>query len=189
MKIYAVVGSRALPPCGGQSITRACDSLIRAGGTLVVGCAAGADAAVLSAGLKGDYVKSVKCFAAFDFDGFGACKVSAVGIVKEFEAAGGAVTWLAGGKLAVPIRARLAMRAKVVVSEATAGCVGFLSSPDSVGTTRALELAVKRGLKVVVFPLEFDPSLLPSLGAGCWLPCKSGGVWSSAWVWSPTSFF
>lgn len=189
MRVFAVVGSRVLPPCGGRLVARVCAALVRSGGSLVVGCATGADSAALSAALSGGFVGSVRCFSAFSAGGVGACGVSAVGVVSAFEAAGGCVSWLAGGGLAVPVRARLAVRAAAVVSAASVGCVGFLSSPASVGTSRALLLAAGRGLRVVVFPVGFAPSLLPSLGAGVWLPCESGGVWSSAWVWSPTSFF
>jgi hypothetical protein len=176
MKIYAIVGSRGLRSAGVKLI---CDEIVSRGGQLVVGCASGVDAAVLSAALAGGYVDSVRCFAAFAAGGAGACGVSAVGVVSAFAAAGGCVSWLAGGGLSVPVRARLAVRAAAVVSAASAGCVGFLASSASVGSSRALSLAAARGLEVQAYPCGFDGEDLPIIGNGRWRQSDD------AWVWLP----
>jgi hypothetical protein len=178
MKSYAVVGSRSLWSSGVKLV---CNEIISRGAEIVVGCASGVDAAVLSAALSGGFVDSVRCFAAFDFDGAGACNVSAVDAVKKFEAAGGKITWLAGGGLNVPIRARLATRASAVINAANAGCIGFIDSPNSIGTARALTLAAKRGLEVKAYPCGFDGEDLPVIGDGRWRQSDD------TWVWLPNA--
>lgn len=188
---FAVVGSRSLSVSASPLVARVCSALVRSGGGLVVGCASGADEFVLSAALSLGFVSSVSCFSAFAADGSGSAgSVSAVSVVSAFAAAGGSVVWLAGGGLSVPVRARLAVRASVLVSAASAGCVGFLASPASVGSVRALSLAAARGLRVVCFPVGFSGALLPPLAAGGrWLPCASAGVWSAAWQWEQKTLF
>jgi len=183
--VVAVAGSRALPPAGLALVGPVCRSVVASGRSLVVGCAVGADAAVLSAGLP---VSAVRCFAAFGRGpGFaGAWRGSAAPAVGGFAASGGAVSWLAGGPLSLPLRARLASRTSAVVSAASSGCVVFFGSPASRGSALAARLAVGRGLPVFGFPVGFSGALLPSLGAGEWVPFSGFGVWASAWFWMPS---
>jgi hypothetical protein len=60
--IVAVAGSRTLPPQASPLVAAVCRSVLRSGRSLAVGCAVGADAAVLGAGLP---IGAVRCFAAF----------------------------------------------------------------------------------------------------------------------------
>lgn len=176
MKTYAIVGSRSLS----LPLRPLCEKILERNAEIVVGCATGVDASVLRAALAGGFVGRVRCFAAFDADGAGAAGgVSAVSVVSAFAAAGGRVSWLAGGGLSVPVRARLAVRAAAVVSAASAGCVGFLGSPTSVGSSRALSLAAGRGLEVQAYPCGFDGEDLPVIGDGRWRQSDD------AWVWLP----
>ena len=188
--VVAVAGSRALSGAGLALVGPVCRSVVASGRSLVVGCATGADAAVLSAGLP---VSAVRCFAAF---GSGPCyagawRGSATPAVGRYAASGGRVVWLAGGPVSVPLRARLASRTSAVVSAASAGCVVFFGSPVSRGSALAGRLAVGRGLPVFGFPLGFSGGFLPSLGSGFWLPFNGSGPWVSAWVWqsSQLGFF
>ncbi len=176
MKTYAVVGSRSLS----LPLRPLCEKILsQPNAEIVVGCATGVDASVLRAALAGGFVGRVRCFSAFDADGSGAAGgVSAVSVVSAFAAAGGRVSWLAGGGLRVAVRARLAARTSAVVSVASAGCIGFVTH-SSVGTSRALKLAAGRGLEVQAYPCGFDGEDLPVIGDGRWRQSDD------AWVWLP----
>ncbi len=177
--VVAVAGSRSLPAGGVALVAEAARVLAGSGCSLVVGCCRGADAAVLSA----VPASSVRVLCAFGPAGKGAGPVSAVAPVLAFAVAGGAVAWWAGGGPSVPLFARLARRTRAVVSCASSGLLLFPSSPASRGSWLAAELAVVRGLPVVVVPLGFAPSLLPSLGAGGWVCANASGVFAGAWRW------
>jgi hypothetical protein len=180
----AVAGSRSLSGAGLALVAPVCRSVLASGRSLAVGCAVGADAAVLSAGLP---VSAVQCFAAFGRGpGFaGAWRGSAASAVGRFAADGGRVSWLAGGPLSVPLCARLASRTSAVVSAASVSCVVFFASPASRGSALAARLAVGRGLAVFAFACGFPASRLPALGPGAWVPVSGAGVWSSAFRWVP----
>lgn len=177
--VVAVAGSRALPAGGAVLVAEAARALVASGCSLVVGCCRGADAAVLSA----VPVSRVRVLCAFGSAGEGAGPASAVGPVLAYASLGGAVAWWAGGGPSVPLFARLARRTRAVASCASSGLVLFPSSPESRGSCLAAELAVARGLPVVVVPLGFSPSLLPSLGAGGWVRANASGVFAGAWRW------
>jgi hypothetical protein len=176
--VAAVAGSRSLPPGGAPLVASVACSLVAAGASLVVGCAVGADAAVVSAVPPA----ALRILAAFGPGGAGAWAGSAVSTVWAFAATGGAVVWWAGGGPAVPLRARLAARTRAVVAEASAGLVVFFASPASRGSVLAAQLAAARGLPVVAFPLGLAPAQLPPLGCGSWVPAGGSGGWAGAWV-------
>ncbi|MCE0732425.1 hypothetical protein LWH48_06365 [Halomonas sp. G15] len=155
----------------------ACMLVVR-GHSLVTGCATGADRAAIASALAGRVpLASLQVLAAFGPGGEGACQVSAVASVRAIASSGGCVIWWAGGGPSVPVRARLAERAARVVATASAGLVAF---QPGTGSWRACRLAVRRGLPVVVFGQVLEP-----LGAGRWMPCPGGGIWSQAWLWCP----
>ena len=177
--VVALAGSRSLPPGGAALVARVAGALVRSGSALVVGCATGADAAVISSAPVGQ----VQCLAAFGPGGAGACRVSAVSQVVAHAASGGQVQWWAGGGVSLPLPVRLSRRTQAVVGAAGSGLVAFLASSSSRGSLLACRLAAARGLPVVVFPLGFSGAQLPALGAGQWVPCEQGGVWARAWQW------
>jgi hypothetical protein len=177
-RVVAVAGSRSLPPGGAPLVAGVARLLVAAGASLVVGCAVGADAAVVSAVPP----SALQVLAAFGPGRAGAWAGSAVSAVRAFAASGGSVSWWAGGGPAVPLRARLAARTRAVVVEASAGLVVFFASPASRGSVLAAQLAVARGLPVVAFPLGFAPVQLPALSVGSWAPAGGSGVWAGAWV-------
>jgi hypothetical protein len=177
--VVAVAGSRVLPAGGSELVAEAARVLAGSGCSLVVGCCRGADAAAFSA----VPVSRVRVLCAFGPAGEGAGPASAVSPVLAFAVAGGAVAWWAGGGSSVPLFARLARRTRAVVSHASSGLVLFPSSPESRGSWLAAELAVARGLPVVVVPLGFAPALLPSLGAGRWVRANASGMFGGAWRW------
>ena len=182
--VVAVVGSRSLPSGGVALVSRVACALSRTGHTLAVGCAFGADAAVLNCVIQDQIpVSSVQCFSAFGQDRSGSCAVSAVAMVSSFAALGGSVSWWAGGGALVPVRGRLVVRARAVVSSASVSVVAFFSSVSSVGTFKACQYGASRGLSVVAFPLGFSGSSLPLLGSGSWIPVGGSGVFSSAFKW------
>jgi hypothetical protein len=180
--VVAVAGSRSLSGAGLALVAPVCWSVVASGRSLAVGCAVGADAAALAAGLP---VSALQVFAVFDQAPAcaGAWRGSAAQAVADFAAVGGAVSWLAGGSLSVPLPARLAARTSAVVAQASAGCVLFFASPSSRGSALAGRLAVGRGLPVFAFPVGFPGSALPSLGAGAWVPFDGSGCWASSWLW------
>lgn len=190
--VVAVAGSRALSGAGLALVGPVCRSVLASGRSLSVGCAVGVDAAVLGS-VGAAFPGRVRCFAAFGpGPGFaGSWRGSDVAAVRRFAAHGGGVSWLAGGPLSLPLRARLASRTSAVVSAASVACVVFFSSPASRGSALAARLAAARGLPVVGFPCGFSGEFLPSLGSGSWVPFSGFGPWVSAWVWesSQLGFF
>ena len=183
MKTFAIAGSRSLHPDFTVLVAKICSLIISSGHGIVVGCATGADAAVLGAGLP---VSRVRCLAAFDkgprFDG--ACGVSAVNAVAAHAEAGGEVIWLAGGSLSLPLIVRLSNRTRAVIGAATNGLVVFFDSPQSHGSSLAARFAVNRGLPVFAFACGFPAPALPSIGVGEWVPSGLGGALANSFLWS-----
>lgn len=177
--VVAFAGSRSLGAAFAPLVSSAVASVLRSGRSVSVGCCVGLDALVLSSVPVG----SALCFAAFGAGGVGSCSLSAVGAVSAFAAAGGSVSFWAGGGSSVALPVRLSARTGAVVGAASVSCVVFFSSPSSVGSLLACRLAVGRGLPVFAFPCGFAGSALPSLGSGSWVAVGGSGVWSSAWRW------
>ena len=156
----AFVGSRVLSDTDCTLVSRLASSVVRAGGCVRVGCATGADRSALL-GASSVSVLAVSVFAAFGSDGQGSCQVSAVSDVSEFASQDGAVSWWSGGGPAVPLKVRLAVRARKVVS-GSSSVVAFFGGSNSVGTLRACQFAVSLGL--------------PVFGFACvWVFCRWGG--------------
>ncbi len=189
----AVAGSRSLPVGGAGVVAGVVQSLLVSGRSVVVGCASGADEAVVSAVLAAGESGRLRIFAAFGpisppwkaarYSAPGAFRTSAVSAVASATLAGVSVVWWAGGGSNVSLCARLAARTRVVVSAASGGLVVFFSSPGSRGSLLAARSAVGRGLPVVAFPLGFPAAQLPALGAGVWSLVSGASASASAWVW------
>jgi hypothetical protein len=187
--VIAVAGSRSLPPEASTLVTAVALELVAGGCSIVCGCCAGADAAVLAAlagagGCTAGAPLHVLC--AWGPGGAGAGPASAVDVVLAAARAGVPVDWWSGGGPSVPLRARLVARTRAVVAGASAGCVVFPTSPAVVGSGSwlAASAAVARELPVVAFPLGFPAAALPELGVGAWAPVGGSGVWVDAWLWS-----
>lgn len=179
--VVALAGSRALPPGGDSVVGDVVQSLQSSGCCLVVGCCTGADEVALRTSLPA----SVHVMCAFGPGGLGSCRWSAVDAIDFHYQFNGSISWWSGGGPLVPLRARLARRTQAVVSAASSGLVVFPSSPSARGSWLATRLAVSRCLPIVVFPMGFPPSQLPSLGTGSWVPVSGPGMWSLAWKWKP----
>jgi hypothetical protein len=202
-------GSRSLGSSFAALVSSVVSSVLAAGRSVAVGCAAGADAAVLSAALPlvsspSPSGPALRVFAAFGPGGLAnAGSASAVALVSRAAAAAGSpghgvaspvsVSWWAGGGPGVPLRGRLLSRSLALVSAVAgsgpgAGLVVFAGSPvlGGSGSWAAALAAVGAGLPVVVFPCGFSPACLPSLGPGSWVPAGSG-VWSGGWRWVPAA--
>ena len=180
--LVAVCGGRSLPGAFAPLVGRVCRSLVGSGRSLVVGCAVGADAFVLSSGVP---PSAVHVFAAFGPGGVGSCPVSNVAGVSAFAAAGGSVCWWRGGPRGVAVASRLVCRSQSVVVSASAGLVCFFASPQSRGSLLACQLAAGRGLPVVAFACGFPASALPLLGPGSWSAVGGSGCFSSGFRWVP----
>jgi len=176
-------GSRRLPVGSGALVSRVVGQVMAGGHPVLVGCASGADALVVSAAVH-IAPGQASVFCAFGRFGEGALgQVSNVAGVMAAASSGVSVQWWAGGGQSVPPRARLSRRTLSMVGAASAGLAAFFGSPSSRGTALACRHAVARSLPVAAFPLGFPGSQLPALGAGHWVPCQRGGVWSAAWHW------
>jgi hypothetical protein len=178
--VVALAGSRRLPPGGAALAARVARGLLGSGRSLVLGCCVGADVAALAACPVG---VPVRVLAAFGPGGSGAGRHSAVAQVRAFAAAGGAVSWWAGGGPAVPLAWRLAARTRAVARAGSGGAVVLFGSPGSRGSALACRAAAAQGSPVLAFPLGFPGALLPELGAGAWAPAGGAGVWAGAWQW------
>jgi len=227
--LVGVCGSRGLPSSSrsGGLVSSVVASVAASRRGLAVGCCVGADAAALSARLRLGFRSAVSggpalsVFAAFGPGGVGSWSGgSAVGLVARAASLASSpghgvcapvsVRWWAGGGSSVPLRSRLASRSSALVSAVAAsaasgpgaGLVAFVLSGrgGSVGSWRAVRLALASGLPVVVFPvvrwLSRPAGWRPSVAqeraglVGCfpcsfrgvgrvrWVPAASSGVWS-----------
>jgi hypothetical protein len=189
--VVAVAGSCSLPPEASVVVSAAARELVAGGCSIVVGCCAGADAAVLAAlaGAGGCAARApLRVLAAFGpvSPPWPAAHYTAPGVSRDYSAvaavadallAGADVRWWVGGGPSVPLRARLSRRTRAVVAEASA-LVVFPASPTVAGSGSwlAASAAADRGLPVIAFPLGFPAAALPELGAGAWVPVGSAGV-------------
>ncbi len=173
-------GSRSLSPS--PLLAQVVAAVLAAGAPVHVGCSAGADAQVVQCALRSASFQQDRVFAAFSSSGAGSWSGSAVAVVQAWAQAGGSVSWLAGGSLAVPMVARLIRRSLA----ALAGCsVAVFFSPGS-GSLAVASHAVKSGIPVFAFGPQ--PAAIPG-AAGAWSPSSFFGF--SCWQFQPAqqSFF
>jgi carbonic anhydrase/acetyltransferase-like protein (isoleucine patch superfamily) len=138
------------------------------GARVSVGCAVGADALVIGSALAQGAASSLAVHATFASSGAGAWSGSAVQVVQSAAAAGAPVAWLAGGALAVSLRARL-MRRSLAGLSGSALAVFF--SPGS-GSLAVAGQAVRQGIPVYVFGAS---PALPRGCAGRWVSVRLSG--------------
>lgn len=174
-------GSRRLPVGSGAQVAQVVGQVMGAGHPVLVGCASGADALVVKAGVA-MAPGQLAIFCAFGPSGASALgQLSNVAGVQAAASSGVPVQWWAGGGASLPPRVRLSQRTLAMVGAASGGLVAFFGSSASRGTALACRAAVAKGLPVVAFPLGFASSALPSLGAGHWVALS--GTWFGACQW------
>ena len=179
-------GSRSLAsPALVAPVVRA---ILASGQSIHVGCARGADQAVIQSALSipGGHSFLV-VFAAFGRGGAqsapGAWSGSAVSSVQAAARAGASVSWLAGGGLQLPLVARLMRRSRAALHGCSAS-VFFLASPGSPGSLAVAGHAVKSGQPVFAFACGFSgPPQAPRGCAGRWVSALFLGF--PCWCWSP----
>ena len=166
-------GSRSLAPS--PLLAQVVGAVLASGAPVNVGCSTGADQQVTTCALRSSSFQQVRVFAAFNPSGAGSCSVSAVRVVHAWAQAGGSVSWLAGGSLAVPLAARLIRRSLA----ALVGCsVAVFFSPGA-GSLAVASHAVAAGIPVFAFGPQ--PAAIPGV-AGGWSPSSFFGF--SCWQWS-----
>jgi len=167
-----VGGSRSLVPSApaGVALARFVGSL--GSRPIRVGCASGADALALA---SAPVPSVLSVFAQFSSSGAGAFGSSAVSAVFSARARGASVSFLAGGSLSVPVRARLIRRS--VAGFSGAGVAVFFA-PGS-GSLAVARRALAASVPVLVWAGGSAPSLpgfVPSRVSFCGL---------SFWFFSP----
>lgn len=157
--VVAFAGSRSVVPPALVPVVR---SVVASGRSVVVGCAAGADAAVAAAA-PGAVVVSAS----------GSARWSLAARTRRVVAAA-----VAGG----PGSALVAFPSVACPPACVPGPLASVVGGGS-GTWLAVALAVSSSLPVVVFlPSGVAP---PAWPGGVWLPAASSGLWSAAVRWSP----
>lgn len=205
--LVGFVGSRGWSGAGAL-VSGLVSSVLRSGRGLAVGCAVGADRAVLSAALAAGGAASVSVFAAFGASGLGAsASLSSVCGVRAAARAGAAVAWSPLAGAGVPFAGRCAARARALVSAVAAsgpgaGLVGLVAAPcpaglvpssspsrcwsgSGSGSWAALAFAAGLGIPVLVVPSCGSSALLPAWPGGSWVRASSSlsSPWFSAWRW------
>ena len=142
---------------------------------LHVGCATGADRQVISFvhSFRPSILPALRVFAAFSQSGAGSFSGSAVSSVQSFAAAGGWVSWLAGGSLSVPLVARLMSRSLAALQ----GCAAAVFFQPGVGSLKVARAALKQGIPVLVCQqgcpvapvLAVPPVVVSWFGMSFWL--------------------
>ena len=168
-------GSRSLSPS--PLLAQVVAAVLASGEPVHVGCATGADQQVIQCAHRSASFSQVRVFAAFGASGAGSWSGSAVAVVQAWAQAGGSVSWLAGGSLAVPMGARLMARS--VAGLAGASAAVFFA--PGVGSLKVAGVAVERGIPVFAFCKQ-APATGPRGAAGCWSP--SSFLSFSCWQWS-----
>jgi hypothetical protein len=166
-------GSRSLAGSLAQKLVFSVVSgVARRGSSVRVGCASGADALVINAALS--VAAPLAVFAVGSKAGAGFVKSSAVQSVKRAASYGASVTWLAGGPLSVPVRARLIKRSMAGVA-GSAQAVFFLASASSSGSLAVAARAAGSGVPVVALCVGFSgpPAALKGQ-PGQWVRVRSG---------------
>jgi hypothetical protein len=187
--VVGFCGSRSLPASAFPFVARVVASVVSRGFRVAVGCAVGADQAVLSARVALPFVPSssgpaLSVFAVGGPSGAGFWRGSALAAVRAAAALAVSpghglfspvsVSWWAGGPASVPLRARLLARSLALVSSLAAsfrpGLVAFVCGGPSVspGSWRSVVAAVRSGVPVVVFPVSSS-----SGAVGLWAGCSS----------------
>jgi hypothetical protein len=201
-------GSRSFPVAGASFVGEVVSAVVGRGLGVGVGCAAGADEAVLRSAVSAGAALSV--FAVGGSSGAGFWRCSAVSAVRAAASAGASVSWWAGGGSSVPLRRRLRARSaallSAVVASGSRGFVAFVGGAWAVspGSWSSVRAAVLSGVPVVVFPFSvvgcglvwgagafrsgsFPGGGLPSLarwcGPGSWVPAGSASLWGRGFRW------
>ncbi len=118
-------GSRSLSQNHFSFVSQVVQASLSAGASVHVGCAVGADQAVVHSALS--VPSSLFVFAQFSQSDQGSFSGSAVQSVLSAQAAGASVSFLAGGPLSIPLRARL-LRRSVAALRGCSFAVFFLSN-------------------------------------------------------------
>lgn len=192
-------GSRSLPAGAVGFVGRVVRSVLASRPVGVsVGCACGADAAVVSAVVAAGAASRLSVFAVFGPGGAGSWGGSAVSSVLAARAAGASVSFWAGGvppvsvsgaASGVGLRSRLAARSLACLSFAASGgpgggavffvVGGWRASPGSWASVRE---ALWLGLPVVVFPLREVSGGDVALGSSAFGPGFPGLPSLARWV-------
>ena len=152
-------GSRDLSDDFYPQVAQVIGAVMQMGCFVNVGCATGADEAVIEAALGCDPSR-LSVFAQFSETGEGSFSASAYVPVLAAKKAGAPVSFLAGGHLGIPLNHRLMLRSLVALS-GCAGSVFFLSSSFSPGSLKVAASAVKKNQIVYAIPCGFSGSPVP----------------------------
>jgi predicted Rossmann fold nucleotide-binding protein DprA/Smf involved in DNA uptake len=179
-RLFAVVGSRSLPPSWAGRVSRVVSSLLARGCRVGSGGALGADLFALQALVRSGRSACTGSRVFLPASLAQAPAASRKALLK-FQAAGGEV--VSGPATQSGRRefiSALFARSRSLVS-ASSGVVAFVSG-RSAGTWFTVREAARRGLPVVVFPVE-GARHLQSLGCGTWVPVQA---WPGAFRWAPS---
>ena len=182
--VSLVGGSRSLPSSAAPLVRAVLLGLLSSGGSLRVGCAAGADHQAIQAALFARAGARLSVFAVGSQAGAGFWAGSApLVLLARAGRAGACVSWQAGGPLQAPLRARLIRRSQAALAGASQA-VFFLASPSSPGSLRVASLAAQAGKPVYVFCVGFAGPPSPLAGSpGQWSPASLAG--HPCFVWQP----
>lgn len=187
--LVGFVGSRSVPASAlsfvGSVVSSVCSSLPPS--SVAVGCSVGSDDLVLRSALGlglpvslfavgGPSVPSAPLVPGLSLSGFWSGSGAWLSLLSPLCAS---VSWFAGGPLAVPLRRRLSLRTRALVSSVLASggslVCAFVSGGfrASVGSWSAVRWALLGGLSVVVVPVGCSVSCFP---------LSFAGVGSVSWV-------
>lgn len=179
-------GSRNLSQKYASQVAQVVQVSLAAGASVRVGCAVGADQFVIHSAVS--QPQNLEIFAQFAPSGAGAFSGSAVLSVAVAQELGASVSYLAGGSLAVPLRARL-LRRSIAALRGCSFAVFFLAYPGKSGSLNTAAQAATMGIPVYVFPLGFpgQPTALKHL-PGAWQQSSFAGFPCLQWAAGPSFF-
>ena len=179
-------GSRALTQKHFSQVSQVVNATLATSAGIHVGCAVGADQFIIQAASA--CPGQLHIFAQFSQIGSGSFAGSALASVFTAHQSGIPVSYLAGGPLSIPLRARL-LRRSIAALRGCALSVFFLSNPASAGSLNTAAQAATMGMPVYVFPLGFpgNPQALRHL-PGAWQPSSFAGFPCLQWAAGPSFF-
>jgi hypothetical protein len=171
-----VVGSRDLPFSWAGRVGSVVDDLIERGFHIASGGALGADQFCLDQVLASGQAAKCVIFSAWkDYTGF---PVKVRPFVREAREKGASLFWgLAAAHEQYSVARLALLHRNERLIQACYGLVAFIA-PGSRGSIFTISKAVKKHLRLVVFPVGCDLPFFPSVK---WVALRCGGVWEGGY--------
>jgi len=176
LRSIGLIGSRKLPSAYAEKVGDVVQDLLDRGFHIASGGAVGADQYAIERLLRlgmasdGTIYSPWKSYAGFP--------VTVRAMTRQFVQFGGSVLWgLVNGSEPAPMIKTALLQRNVRLIQACYGLTAFIT-PDSRGSLFTIKQAVKHHLPLVVFPIDCELPVFPSVK---WKALRCGGTWDNGY--------